>query len=93
MCSPRVCKRSVQGLLAFMVCGEKSGMILIGLSLLVFSPFSPTAFKLLLLSSAFGGLIITFQEAFLFWPSLFRVLWASYMFMSISFFRLGNFLL
>ena len=35
LCSPSVCITSVQGLLAFIVSGEKSGVILIGLSLYV----------------------------------------------------------
>ena len=35
LCSLRVCITSVQGLLAFIVSGEKSGVILIGLPLYV----------------------------------------------------------
>ena len=35
MCSLRICMRSAQGLLAFIVSGEKSGVIPIGLSLYV----------------------------------------------------------
>ena len=33
LCSPRVCMTSAQDLLAFIVSGEKSGVILIGLPL------------------------------------------------------------
>jgi hypothetical protein len=35
LCSLRVCMTSAQDLLAFIVCGEKSGVILIGLPLYV----------------------------------------------------------
>ena len=58
LCSLRVCMRSAQDLLAFMVSGEKSGVILIGLALYVTWPFSLTAFNILSLFSAFGVLII-----------------------------------
>ena len=48
--------RSSQDLLAFMVSGEKSGVILIGLPLYVTWPFSLTAFNILSLFSRFGVL-------------------------------------
>ena len=56
MCSHRVCMRSTQDLLAFMVSGEKSGVILIVLSLYATWPFSFTAFNILSLFSTFGVL-------------------------------------
>ena len=43
--------RSPQDLVAFMVSGEKSGVILIGLPLYVTCPFSLTAFNILSLVS------------------------------------------
>ena len=46
-CSISVCITSVQDLLAFMVSGEKSGVILIGLPLYVTRPFSLTPFNIL----------------------------------------------
>ena len=49
LCSLRVCMRSAQDLLAFMVSGEKSGVVLIGLPLYVTWPFSLTAFNILCL--------------------------------------------
>jgi hypothetical protein len=49
---------SVQDLLAFIVSGEKYGVILIGLPLYVTWPFSLTAFNIFSLFSAFGVLII-----------------------------------
>jgi hypothetical protein len=58
LCSLRIYMRSAQDLLAFKVSGEKSGVILIGLSLYVTWPFSLTAFNILSLFSAFGVLII-----------------------------------
>ena len=58
LCSLRVCMTSVQDLLAFIVSGEKSGVILIGLPLYVTSPFSLTAFNILSLFCAFGVLTI-----------------------------------
>jgi hypothetical protein len=45
LCSLRVYITSVQDLLAFMVSGEKSGKILIGLPLYVTLPFSLNAFN------------------------------------------------
>jgi hypothetical protein len=73
LCTLRVCITSVQDLLAFIVSGEMSGVILIiclymlldlfPLLLLVFS-----LFKLLVV------LIIMCQEEFLFWSSPFGVL-------------------
>ena len=50
--------RSVQDLLAFMVSGEKFGVILIGLPLYVTCPFSLIALSILSLFSTFGVLII-----------------------------------
>ena len=50
--------RSAQDLLAFMVSGEKSGVILIGLPLYVTWPFPFTAFNIISLFTKFGVLII-----------------------------------
>jgi hypothetical protein len=86
LCSLRI---SVKDLLTFSVSSEKSGVILIGLPLYVFLPFPITVFKILSVFSAFGVLMC--QEEFLFWFNLFRVLLASFMFLGISFFRLGKF--
>ena len=58
LCSLRVGMRSAQDLLAFMVSGEKFGVILIGLPLYVTWPFSLAAFNILSLFSTFGVLII-----------------------------------
>jgi len=58
LCSLRVCMMSVQDLLAFIVSGEKSGVILIGLPLYVTCPFSLTAFNILSLFCTFGVLTI-----------------------------------
>jgi hypothetical protein len=74
LCSLRVCIISVQNLLAFIIIGEKSSVIIIGLSLYVTLPFSLTAFNILSLFSAFVVLIIMCQEEFIFWSSLFGVL-------------------
>jgi hypothetical protein len=63
---------SVQDILAFIISGEKSGVILIGMPLYV--TFSLTSFNILYLFSAFVVLIIMCQEEFLFWSSLFGVL-------------------
>jgi hypothetical protein len=49
---------SAQDFLAFIVSGEKSGVILIGLPLYVTWPFSLTAFNILSLFNVFGVLII-----------------------------------
>ena len=57
LCSSRVCVRSAQDLLVFMVSGEKSGVILIGLHLYATWPFSLIAFNILSLFSTFGVLI------------------------------------
>jgi hypothetical protein len=73
-CSLSVCITSVQDLLAFIISGEKSGVILIVLPLYVTWPFSLTAFNTLSLFSAFVVLIIMCREEFLFWSSLFGVL-------------------
>jgi hypothetical protein len=64
LCSFRACITSAQDLLAFIVSGEKSGVILIGLPLYVTQPFSLTAFNNLSLFCAFGVLIIMYQEEF-----------------------------
>ena len=66
-CSPIVCMTTTQDVLAFTVSVEKSGVILIGLSL----PFSRTAFNILSLFYVFGVLIIMCQEGFIFWSKLF----------------------
>jgi hypothetical protein len=47
LCSLRVHITSVQDLRAFIVSGEKSGVILIGLPLYVTLPFSLNAFNIL----------------------------------------------
>ena len=47
LCSLRVCMTSAQDLLAFIVFGEKSGVILIGLPLYVTWLFSLAAFNIL----------------------------------------------
>ena len=73
LCSLKVCMRSSQDLLAFIVSGEKYGVILISLPLYVTWPLSLTAFNILYLFSAFGVLTITWQEEFLFWSNLFGV--------------------
>ena len=52
LCSLSVCITSVQDLLAFIVSGEKSVVILIGLHLYVTFPFSLSAFYILSLFSA-----------------------------------------
>ena len=54
LCSLSVCMRSAHNLLAFIVSGEKSGLILIGLPFYVTCPFSLTAFNILSLFSTFG---------------------------------------
>ena len=70
LCSLSVCITSFQDLLAFIVSGEKSGVILIGLPLYVTWPFSLTAYNILSLFSAIVVLIIMCQEKFLFWSNL-----------------------
>ena len=47
LCSLRLCITSVQDLLAFIVFGEKSGIIMISPPLYVTRPFSLTAFNIL----------------------------------------------
>ena len=74
LCSLRVCITSVQDLLAFIVSGEKSGIILIGLPLYVTWPFSLAAFNILCLFSAFVGLTIMCREEFLYCSNIFGVL-------------------
>jgi hypothetical protein len=91
LCYLRICVTSLQDLLAFIVSGENSGVILIGLPLYVTWLFSLTAFNILSLFCAFGVLTFMCQEELLFWSNLFGVLWASCMFMGISFFRVGKF--
>ena len=54
LCSLGVCIKSAQDLLVFMVSGEKSVVILIGLPLYVTCPFSLTALSILSLFSTFG---------------------------------------
>jgi hypothetical protein len=58
LCSLRVCMTSAQDLLAFIVSGEKSDVILIGLPFYVTCLFSLTTFNILSLFNAFGVLII-----------------------------------
>ena len=77
LCSLRVCMRSAQDLLAFIVSGEKSAVILIGLPLYVTWPFSLTAFNILSLFSAFGVLII------IWWEILVQSVWSSVGFLCI----------
>jgi hypothetical protein len=74
LCSLSVYITSVQDLLAFIVSGEKSGVILVGLPLYMTLPFSLTAFNILFLFSAVVVLIIMCHEEFLFYSSLFGVL-------------------
>ena len=71
LCSLSICITSVQDLLTFIVSGEKSGVILIGLPPYVTWPFYLTAFNIVSLFSAFVVLIIICREKFLFWPSQF----------------------
>jgi hypothetical protein len=70
LCSLSVCMTSAQDLLAFIVSGEKSGVILIGLPLYVTWHFPLTAFNILSLFCAFCVLIIKWQEEFLFCRTL-----------------------
>jgi hypothetical protein len=72
LCSLSVCIPSVQDLLAFIVSGMKSGVILIGLPLYVSLPLSLAVFNIMSLLSAFVVLIIVLGE-FLLWSSLFGV--------------------
>ena len=58
LCSLRVCMTSVQALLACSVSVEKSGVILIGLTLHITWSFSLAVFNILSLYCAFGVLII-----------------------------------
>jgi hypothetical protein len=58
LCSLRVCMTFVQDLLAFRVLVEKSGVILIGLSLYATWPFSVKVLNILYLFCAFSVLII-----------------------------------
>ena len=57
LCSLSVCITSVQALLAFIVSGEKSGVILTGLPL-CYLTFFLTAFNILSLFCAFGVLTL-----------------------------------
>jgi hypothetical protein len=61
LCSLKVCITSFQYLLAFIVSGENSGIILIGLHLHVTRPFPLIAFNILSLFSAFVVLINFFS--------------------------------
>ena len=74
LCSLRVCITSAQVLLAFIVSGEKSGVILIGLRFYVTGPFSLITFNILSLFIAFVVLSIMCQVEFLFWSGPFGVL-------------------
>jgi len=85
------CIASAHDLLAFIVSGEKFGVILIVLPVYVTWPFSSSAFNILSLFCAFDVLTIMWWEEFLFWSNIVGVLQASCMFMGISFFRLGKF--
>jgi hypothetical protein len=58
LCPLRICMTPAQDLLAFIVSGNKSGVILIGLLLYVTWSFSLTAFNILSLFSVFGVLIV-----------------------------------
>ena len=58
LCSIRVCMTSAQALLAFIVSGEKSSVILISLPLYVTRPFPLTAVNIHSFFSTFGVLII-----------------------------------
>jgi hypothetical protein len=64
LCSLRVCITYVQDLLAFIVSGETSGVILIGRPLYVTLPFSLTAFNILSLFSVFVILILCVRRNF-----------------------------
>ena len=90
-CSLRVCMTSAQDLPAFIVSGEKSDIILIGLSLHVTWSFSFAAFNILSLFCAFGVFIIMWLEEFLFWSCIFGVLHVSCMFMGRYFSRFRKF--
>ena len=93
LCSLRVCITSVQDLLAFIVSGEKSGIILIGLPLYVACSFFLTAFNILSLFSAFVVLIIMCREEFLSVPvylEFCRLLVCSWASLSLG---MGSFLL
>jgi hypothetical protein len=59
LCFFTVCMMSSHDLLAFIVSGEKSGVILLGLPLYGTCPFSLAAFNILSLFCAFGVLLIT----------------------------------
>jgi hypothetical protein len=64
LCSLRVYITSVQALLAFVVSGEKSSVIAIGLPLYITSTFYLTTFNILFLFSTFIVLIIICQRNF-----------------------------
>jgi len=64
---------SVQDLLAFIVSGEKSSVILIGLPLYVILPFSLTAFNTFSFFCTFDVLTILRRGEFFFWFNLFGV--------------------
>ena len=79
-CSLSVCITSVQVHLAFIVSGEKSSVILIGLPLYVIGPFSLTDFKILSLFCALDVLTIMWWEDFFF---LFQSTWISVAFLYV----------
>jgi hypothetical protein len=70
----RVCMTSELALLAFIICVEKSGVILIGLPFYVTWPFSLAGFNILSLLCVFSLLIIMWWEYFLYWSHLLGVL-------------------
>jgi hypothetical protein len=74
LCFLRVCITTVQDLLAFIISGEKSGVILIGLPLYVTRTSFLNAFNILSLFIVFAVPIIMCRGEFLFWYSLFGVL-------------------
>jgi hypothetical protein len=69
----RLCKTSVQSLLAFRVSVEKSSVILIGLPLSVTGPFPLSAFKIHFFF-IFSIWIVMLEEDFIFWFNLFGLL-------------------
>lgn len=75
--------------LDFRVSMQKPSVILVGLSLYVSWPLSLTAFNVLYLLYVFSCFLM-WQEDFLFWSSLFDVLYDSCALIGISFFRLGK---
>jgi hypothetical protein len=86
LCSLRVCMASAQDLQAFIVSGEKSGVILIGLPLYVTWPFFLNAFNILSLFNAFwcSDYYVTGEISF-----LVQSIWSSVGFLYVH----GHFLL